>query len=125
MAKRFGEFKIFYYGQVIFILGLLLLAFVQNMSVLLIAVYFTNLGFSTVFPTFKTLITGAVSQQEQGTISGIDESVMAGGSAIAPLLGSFIYKFTGQLSYAIFILFVLLPHIIIYLRTKKFIVKLV
>ena len=119
LAKRIGNLNTFYLGQVFFVIGLIGLTFVQSVFHLALAVYFTNLGFSTVFPTFKSLITDVVSKTKQGEITGIDESVMAGASAIAPILASVIYQWTGQLSYAIFIIFILFPHLFILFKTGK------
>jgi MFS family permease len=53
-------------------------------------------------PTFRTLITQSVEPTRQGDITGIDESIFALSSALAPLFGGYIYKITPNFTYIIF-----------------------
>lgn len=119
IAKKLGNFNAFLVGQLSMVAGLMSLTLVSETSFFLLAAYLINLGFSLSFPTFKTLITGLVDRKRQGEVTGLDESVLAGASAVAPLAASIIYEHTGHSAYVLFGLVALIPYVLFYLRYGK------
>lgn len=113
LSDRYGALKTFYLGQLLFGIGLVLLVFVRELWQLYPVIYITNLGFSSSFPTFRTVITNIAPENRQGFITGLDESVLAGASAVAPLAASIIYSLLGQYSYGLFAMILLMPHFVI------------
>ena len=113
LSDRYGPLKTFYLGQLLFGIGMVSLVFVRELWQFFPVIYLTNLGFSSSFPTFRTVITNAAPENRQGFITGLDESVLAGSSAVAPLAASIIYSLLGQYSYGLFAMILLIPHIVI------------
>ncbi|MCR4263425.1 MAG: MFS transporter [Candidatus Roizmanbacteria bacterium] len=122
-AKRFGDLQTFYIGQFLMMAGFILVSLAPSLWLFLPAAYIANLGASSSFPTFKSVITGLVDEKRQGAVTGVDESVLAGASAIAPLMASIIYNFTGQYAYAFFAAILVIPFVVIYLRTGSLFIK--
>jgi MFS family permease len=102
LAKRFGNLKTFVLGQIIFMIAIFTIQYVQSIYLFIAAAYFTNLGFSISFPTFKTLLSNQVEPSKQGEIQGIDESFVAAGSAIAPILAGILYHWIGAYTFGFF-----------------------
>lgn len=123
LAKRFGDMKTYYIGQFLMMGGLIAISLASTIWLFIVAAYAASLGTSSSFPTFKSIITGMVDERRQGAIIGIDESVLAGASAISPLMASVIYNYTGQYAYALFAAILIIPFAVIYYRTGSFFIK--
>lgn len=91
LVKRFGEMKILLAGQFFLGLGLVLITQTTSIPVLLAFYYVVNFGVSISFPTIKSLLTKNVSEQKQGEVMGVDESIAAFCSAVAPASVAAIY----------------------------------
>lgn len=117
LAKHFGDLRTFYIGQFSMMAGFVFVSLAPNLGIFLLAAYVANLGVSSSFPTFKSVIAGLVDERRQGAVVGVDESVLAGASAVAPLMASFIYNFSGQFAYALFAAILVIPFASIYFRT--------
>jgi MFS family permease len=101
------------------IFGLIFTVFVNNLPLFLFVSYFVNIGYSLSYPIFKTIITDFVDRTKQGTVIGIDESLLAAASAAAPILASFLYENSGVRAYAYFSLILIIPHILLFLSSRK------
>jgi len=119
IAHKYGNLFAFYVGQAAMVVGLSLVMFADSVLTFLSIAYIINLGFSASFPTFKSMITDLVDDTRQGEITGLDESVLAGASAIAPIVaGSLYVSFAGR-SYMLYAVFLIIPHIILWFRMKR------
>lgn len=118
-AEKFGELKTYFIGQILYILGLIILLFATNIYLFFIISYFINLGVSLSIPTFKTIITSAVDNKKQGLINGIDESLFSISSAFAPILAGLIYTFVGYKITVIIALVVSIQYIVTLLQVKS------
>lgn len=124
IARKYGDLAAFYVGQGAMVIGLLLVVFADSIPLFLSVAYIINLGFSASFPTFKSMITDLVDDSRQGEITGIDESVLAGASAIAPIVAGSIYASFREQSYIFYALFLIIPHILLWIRTKHVAISL-
>lgn len=124
IAHKYGNLAAFYVGQAAMAVGLALVMFADNVVIFLSIAYIINLGFSASFPTFKSMITDLVDDSRQGEITGIDESVLAGASAIAPIVAGSIYASFREQSYMFYALFLIIPHILLWIRTKHVAISL-
>lgn len=102
LAKRFGDFKALCIGLILMMIGMPLISFVHNLFYFMCIMFIINVGYSVCMPTFRALITQSVEKTRQGDITGIDESIYALSSAIAPLFGSFVYAKSEAYVYLIF-----------------------
>ena len=93
-AEKFGELKTFYIGLSAMILGLATISLTTNLWLFLLNTYVLMLGISMSMITFKSIITNNVEVHKQGEINGLDESMIAGASAIGPLVFGYIYEQT-------------------------------
>lgn len=127
IVKARGELFSVYLGIALTFIGLLIIPIIPvglitsgiNVSLVLVMInaYFLNLGISLSMPTFKTLLTEQVKPTKQGAITGIDESLLALGQGITPVLAGGLYSAFGLGTFFIFSLILLIPHIFIWLRS--------
>ncbi|KXK26090.1 MAG: Tetracycline resistance protein, class C [candidate division WS6 bacterium OLB20] len=131
-----GELFSVYLGIVLTFSGLLILPLIPtglivpgtavNMSLVLVMInaYFLNLGITLSMPTFKTLLTSQVAPTKQGVITGIDESLLALGQGVTPILAGGLYSAFGLLTFVVFAAMLLIPNIIIWLQTGHPVLRL-
>jgi MFS family permease len=118
LASKFGEEKTYKLGLIILLIGLPLLFFAENIIIFLVINYFINVGISCAFTTFRTLLTNNVENKERGAATGLDESIIAGGSAVAPLFASAVYAKLAGLSFSVFGLIMLVGFVILLVQNK-------
>ncbi len=112
LAKKLGNRKTFNLGQLVLALSIAALFFRVNLMVYFALMYLTNLGMGLSMPTFKTMLTGAVSEKEQGRVTGVDESIMAGSNGLAPMFGGFLYGGLSLGAFPIFASILLIPYLL-------------
>lgn len=117
LSKKWGDLKTFYFGQFLIFFGLVTLVSIHHLIWFLINGYIISLGISLSMITFKSLITNNVDSRKQGEINGIDESILAGGSAIAPLLAGSLYEGISQFAFGVFAIGLVIPFAYIWYRT--------
>jgi MFS family permease len=100
VVRRIGELKTLKLGLFFAMVGFALHPFLPSVEVYLILAYITFLGVSLAMPNFKVILTQNTKRNEQGEISGLDESILAACSAVFPLVASILYS---GLSFYIFI----------------------
>lgn len=123
LARKYGDLQAFYIGQIVMTLGMVVIIFIPNFWLLLVVSYFLNIGISMSMVTFKSLIANHVGESRQGEINGLDESVLAGASAFAPLLAGYLYENIFRYTFPIFSLGLLIPHIVLWWRSGKILLK--
>lgn len=102
LSDKIGEKKMLAVGLASMASGLVLVASTNNLALFVLFQYVLNLGLSLCLPSFKGLFSKLASHRQQGEIMGLDESVMAGASAIAPLVSGYLYA---GYSYHVFYLY--------------------
>lgn len=120
LARLYGNLHTYYIGQLCMFISLMLLAFIDEIWIFILVNFITSVGIAASIPTFKSLITDLVSEQKQGEISGMDESVLAGTSAVAPIFAGGLYTLIQQDSYLIFAAILVIPFLYIWYRTGRF-----
>ena len=93
--KRFGDLGTLIAGFLITPIGLLLIRFPESVWVYLPMAFILNMGAALTFPTLQSVITKVADEQQEGEVQGIDTSIGALFSAIAPILGGFLYARIG------------------------------
>ena len=93
--KRFGDLGTLIAGFLITPVGLLLIRFPESVWVYLPMAFILNLGAALTFPTLQSVITKVADERQEGEVQGIDTSIGALFSAIAPILGGFLYARIG------------------------------
>ena len=81
--------------------------------------YLLTLAASLCTPTFKSIYTNAVSQREQGKITGIDESLNSLGNALSPIISGIIFVAIAKGTFLLAAGLLAVVLLILMLRTKK------
>lgn len=123
ISDRFGNLNAFYIGHLAMATGLLLTPLANTVLIFIVFTYLVNIGYSLSFPIFRTIITDIVDRSKQGVVIGIDESIVAGASAIGPIIASSLFENTGAWTYVLLSLLLVVPHIFFYFVTGKFLVR--
>jgi DHA1 family tetracycline resistance protein-like MFS transporter len=92
LVKRMGEARLVPACFVSMIVGLLLLAFVNRVSELLIVMVIFAFGSSVLRPAITTLITTAVGRKRQGMGLGVTQSLMSIAQIISPAVGGMLIQ---------------------------------
>ena len=91
MVKRFGERALNRAGFGAYILGYVLMAFCQNVPMLIAAITVLAIG-GLVRPTLTSLITHAAPREEQGAVLGLNQSIMSICQIAGPPIGGFMIQ---------------------------------
>jgi len=89
--RRWGDLGTLIAGLVLFPIGLLLIRIPTSVWWFLPMAYVLNMGLALIFPTMQSVITKVADERQEGEVQGIDTSITALFSAIAPILGGFLY----------------------------------
>jgi len=126
VARRVGDQSTLFLGTVLLIIGLMLLSFTIGGAVMsgafafmLFINYLLTLAASLCTPTFKSIYTNAVSQREQGKITGIDESLNSLGNALSPIISGIIFVAIAKGTFLLAAGLLAVVLLILMLRTKK------
>ena len=123
ISDKAGILNAFYLGHLSMAIGLLLTPLSTNVVTFIIFTYFINIGYSLAFPIFRTIITDTVDRSKQGAVIGIDESIVAGASAIGPIIASSLYENIGVWIYVLLASLLFIPHIFLYFSSGKFLFR--
>jgi len=93
--RHFGDLGTLIIGLTIVPVGLLLIRFPNSVWVYLPFAFILNLGVALTFPTLQSVLTKVADERQEGEVQGIDTSVGALFSAIAPILGGLLYAQMG------------------------------
>jgi MFS family permease len=122
-TEWFGELKTYYIGLLAMFVGLVTLGFIDTLWVFLLNSYILILGISMSMITFKSLITIHTEETRQGEVNGLDESIIAGAAAVAPLTFGYVYDQIYGLSFLFLAIILIFPHFVLRLRTKRFLIR--
>lgn len=114
ISKRYGDLNTFYLGVLLIGLSLLFLPFVISVNFLLVTLYFFSAGAGLMLPSYKAALTSIVPGQNQGEISGLDESLISLTNALTPITIAALFGFWGSYSFllmgsALLIVFLVRP----------------
>lgn len=119
ISHKIGTVNSIILGQILLILGFILLIFVHSLIPFLIISYLINIGISLNLLNTKTVLVNNAPKEEQAEILGLDESFASINSSYIPLVaGGFFALFSNN----VFILNILLAIIALYfgIRTLSF-----
>lgn len=119
IIRRFGDMKTFLLGQVAAIIAFAAATFPPVFLLFVPIVYGINFGFSMSFPTYRAIISSRVDRSQQGEINGIDESLFAATSAIAPIIAGIVYAHAKNYTYGFLSIFLTLSFVIFISRYKS------
>lgn len=99
ISEIIGEKRTYYLGYILLLLVLPILFIKLNLFTFLALTYFISLSIDCVMPTFKTLISNEVKDEEQGEALGIDEALGSIGRIISPLIFTLLYDNFGDITF--------------------------
>ncbi len=92
LVGRFGEARLAMAGFASAAFGYALLAGTYVIPVLLFSAVFSSFGSGVLRPSLTSLITQQVPRNEQGSVLGLNQSLMSISSIVAPLLGGLLIE---------------------------------
>lgn len=129
---KFGARKSLSYSIIFFVIGLFILPFLQLQEidfasnhyplatvVFILCALILNLAISLAGLAFKTIFTSSVKETEQGLIQGIDESLIAFGNGITPILAGITYQFFGVRTFWLFGIVIFIAVILFMRKNRK------
>lgn len=84
LARRFGEERLAMGGLASMAIGYLFLGAAHHIALLAVLIVISSLGGAVVRPAVTTLLTRAVSEEEQGSILGVSQSLGSLAQALGP-----------------------------------------
>jgi len=90
LVKTFGEAKLARASFLIAAVGLAILSFTYGIPVLLVAAALTGIGTGGLRPALTSLITREAKRNEQGTVLGLNQSLMSVSQITAPFLAGLL-----------------------------------
>ena len=91
LVKRFGEQRLMLAGLALLAVGLILLAFSVQITLVIVALGILSIGDGAVTPTISTLLSFASSEDAQGETLGLAQGVGGLGRVLGPLAAGSIY----------------------------------
>ena len=112
--KRFGDLGTLIAGFAIIPIGLVLIRFPTTVWLFLPMIYVLILGAALTFPTIQSVITKVADERQEGEVQGIDTSVGALFSAIAPIMGGFLYTQIGGNTFIVLAILALIGFVFLF-----------
>lgn len=94
LVKRFGERKLFLVGSILMALGLALIPWAKNPSLLLLFLCLMAIGGSLNGPTLTSLISKEAAPERIGAVMGSSQGISALGRVIGPTWGGFLFSYS-------------------------------
>ncbi len=91
LVKRWNEQSVLLAGLGLLALGLILLAFSNQLALLLLSVGLLSIGDGAVTPTLSTLLSFSSTQETQGATLGLAQGVAGLGRSVGPLVAGAAY----------------------------------
>ncbi len=124
IAKKFGNLKTFFIGIILVAIAFILFAPIPTFTantyrifsfiLFYIDMFFLNLGLATVMTTFKSILTSNTNEHQQGIATGIDDSLRALGTGIAPILAGILFALIDVWSLTLLGILLSIPTIFVY-----------
>ena len=96
LTGRFGEQRLMLGGLVMIALGLLVLPFARELTVLIIALTGLALGMGAMQPSLNSLISRRAGVEEQGEIMGVAQAVGSLSRVLGPLIAGSLFGAFGR-----------------------------
>lgn len=90
LAKRLGEARLSVAGLGLMVAGYAVLAFADNLALLLVGLGIGSVGSSVARPAMTTMLTNSVPDEEHGLALGINQASNSVALTLAPILGGFL-----------------------------------
>lgn len=90
LAKRLGEPRLSAVGLALMIAGYVVLAFADNLTLLLVGLGVGSIGSSVARPALTTMLTNSVPDREHGLALGINQACNSVALTLAPILGGLL-----------------------------------
>jgi multidrug resistance protein len=95
LAKKFSDNQLITGGAFLMMIGLVLLPYGVNIAGIIVICIILSLGTGTLQPVLLSLISKVTSEQEQGKVLGINQSLSAFARVLGPLWGGFSFQYLG------------------------------
>jgi MFS family permease len=118
ISEKIGEKNTYYLGYIVLLLALPILTLKMGILTFLMFSYFISLSIDCVMPTFKTIISNEVKDEEQGEALGIDEALGSVGRIISPLIFTLLYSQLEDLTFLIISAMLISPFLIFFFHKK-------
>ena len=92
LVKKFGEARLVKFGFINMLVGFILLGWVWNVPILLIALTIAFLGSSLLRPSLTSLVTKKAGKAQQGMMLGLTQSLTSIAQIIAPLVSGVLIQ---------------------------------
>jgi DHA1 family tetracycline resistance protein-like MFS transporter len=123
LVHKYGDFHILFSSIVVLMVGIIMATFMNpmvlnfgetmNIILFMINCYIINLGISMAMPTFKSVLTNNVDETKQGRIAGLDESLLALGNGLSPIIAGTLFSLISNFTFVIYFFILLIPYILL------------
>ena len=114
--KRFGDLGTLIIGALVLPIGLILVMFPETVLAFIPASFILTMGLALTFPTLQSVITKVADKRQEGEVQGIDTSLSAALSALAPLVAGVLYAQMGGQMFIVLAVIALIGFLIVYLN---------
>jgi DHA1 family tetracycline resistance protein-like MFS transporter len=95
VAQKLGDAKLIAAGTFLMTLGMLVMPLTQNFFVFIISVTMVACGIGTLLTAVRSFVSKRSTATEQGNTMGMLNSVSSIGTILGPLIGGFLFDFSG------------------------------
>lgn len=96
LARRFGEANLIVQGAAALAIGMLLIPFSDDLTMLLVAMAIIAYGFGVITPSMNSLISLQVGPGEQGGVMGVTRSATTLARVVGPAWAGTMFMFLGK-----------------------------
>lgn len=95
IQRRLGDVGTLLFGLGLLPVALVLLSMPSSVAPFLAAAFVLNLGFALTIPTLQSVVTQSADEHEEGLAQGVNTSVTAMATALAPIVAGVVYASAG------------------------------
>lgn len=96
LAKKFGEEKLIIYGAITLAIGISMITLSSSVTILIIAMGFAAVGFSTISPALNSLISLQTDADKQGSVMGATRSATTMARVTGPAWAGYLFTNLGM-----------------------------
>ena len=96
LARRFGEIGLVIQGALTLCLGVIMIPFAQNITVLVIAMTISAYGFSIISPALNSAISLSADEENQGMVMGATRSTITLARVAGPIIAGVLFSTFGK-----------------------------
>ncbi|PVX26460.1 MAG: hypothetical protein CW691_01410 [Candidatus Bathyarchaeum sp.] len=98
MAQKVDDSKLIAAGTLLMTLGMLTIPLIPNFLLFIASVTMVACGIGTLLTSARSFVSKRTAANEQGNIMGITNSVSSIGTILGPLVGGFLFDFSGLIT---------------------------